>query len=190
MKIRSARLPALSLALAAALSGAATAQTQNSGGSNVAPTETQSFSDWSMRCFPAASPAPCDVFLLLSDKDSHKPVVSVSMAYLADGRDVLQIMLPLGMSLAKGVTLVTAAYTSPQMPYRRCNAQGCYVEAFVDNGFVEALAAAKDSAKLSVASGNGKTAAIALSAHGFAEGWNAMKARAIARAPIGQSLKP
>lgn len=187
MIIRPTRI--LTLALAAALSGAATAQTQTAADSG-APTETKSFNDWSMRCFSAASPAPCDVFLLLSDKDSHQPVVSVSMAYLADGRDVLQIVLPLGMSLVKGVTLATAAYTSPQMPYRRCNAQGCYVEAFVDNGFVEALAGAKDTAKLSVAGGNGKTVAIPLSTNGFAEGWNAMKARAIARAPNGKSKKP
>ena len=43
-------------------------------------------------------------------------------------RYALQVAVPLGIAIPKGMTLQTDSYTSPALHYRRCDRDGCYVE--------------------------------------------------------------
>src|SRR6516164_4413416 len=90
--------------------------------------ETKAVGDWTVRCFPIKSPSPCDMFELLADKKNGNRVMSVSIAYVPQqDRHAIQIALPLGVALAKGVQLQSDTFSSPVMRYRRCDRAGCYV---------------------------------------------------------------
>ncbi len=102
--------------------------------------ETKNVGDWEVRCFPVKSPSPCDMFELLADKKTGRRVLSLSIAYVpSQDRHAIQIALPLGVAISRGVIISSDTYTSPVMHYRRCDRGGCYVEGLIDNSAIDAL---------------------------------------------------
>lgn len=139
------------------------------------PSETKPFGDWTVRCFPVKSPSPCDMFELLANKKTGERVMSVSIAYLPAGdKHVIQIAVPLGVLIQKGLFLSADAYTSPMLKYRRCDRGGCYVEMLIDNPTVDALSASTGSAKIRVVALGGKVFDIPFSLNGFSDAHGAM----------------
>lgn len=133
-------------------------------------TETKVYGDWTLRCFDMKGPAPCDMFLLLSDKDSKRRVMSMSIAYApAKKRNVIQIAVPLGVSLAKGLTISAGSYLSPAFGFRRCAQDGCYVETMVPDAVLQALNNAKADAKVHLVADDGKKFDFPLSLKGFSQ---------------------
>ena len=132
------------------------------------------------------SPAPCEVLQVTVNKDSKQRLSSFSMAYVPS-RDAyaMQVVVPTGVSLAKGLILGP----SPNgMKFTRCERDGCYVEAVIDNAVVTSLAKAGKATDIAVVA-YGKTDQIKfpVSLTGFTEAMDRMKTyskdRAIALPP-------
>ena len=170
-------LAALSAAAILLIGVPALAQTQQTaqGRGGLVANETKAVGDWTVRCFPIKSPSPCDMFELLADKKNGRRVMSLSIAYVPQqDRHAIQIALPLGVALAKGVQLQSDSFTSPLMRYRRCDRAGCYVEGLIDNASVDALARAQGQAKVKFSAYGGRDYALPFSLSGFSEARNTM----------------
>jgi invasion protein IalB len=163
-------------ALALGLVSVGAAYAENAPGAPVQPSETKPFGDWTVRCYPVKSPSPCDMFELLANKQTQQRVLSVSIAYMPSGdRHVIQIAVPLGVSIQRGLILQSDAYTSPALHYRRCDRGGCYVEMLMQNEAVQALASAGAQAKIRVFAVTGKAFEIPFSLNGFSDAHGAMQ---------------
>ncbi len=157
------------------MSFGAQAQTAPAG-APAGPSETKVFADWTVRCFPVATQSPCDMFELLANKKTNERVMSISIAYLPSGdRHIIQIAVPLGVAIQKGLILSSDAYTSPALHYRRCDRGGCYVEMLIDNQTVAALAGATGPAKITIFAEGGKSFDLPFSLNGFADAHGAMQ---------------
>ena len=162
-----------SLALAAAILGlgtvAASAQT---------PTTTK-HDNFFVRCFPVQSGSPCDLFQEVGNRDTGQRLVTFSVAFLpADNRYVMVIGLPLGVSIEKGVVIQTNTFSTPTMPFRRCDQGGCYVEAAVDKPLIDAFMGSKGDAKLRLTvDGEDKPRELPLNFDGFTAAHNDMVAQ-------------
>lgn len=155
----------------------------------------QNVGDWVVRCVQTTqkSPAPCEVIQTTVNKDTRQPLSSFSIAYVPS-RDsyAMQIVVPTGVSLAKGLTLGT----SPNgMRFNRCERGGCYVEAVIDNATVTAIAASGKSTSIGITSYGPKGSEVKLpvSLTGFPEAMDRMKGFAKDRAvalPNNASVLP
>lgn len=134
------------------------------------PDVTKQHGDWLVRCYPVASPSPCDMFQLLAQKKTGNRVMSVSFAYAPKAnRYVVQIAVPLGVELSKGLTIKAADYASPALQFRRCDRGGCYIEGVTDAAMLDALGQNGSQAKAAIVSTEGKSLDINFSLNGFAE---------------------
>jgi invasion protein IalB len=150
--------------------------------------DAKTVGDWTVRCFPIQSPSPCDIFQEQDYQKTGQRVLSISIAYVPSmDKHAIQISVPLDISIQKGVTLQTDAYTSPTLKYRRCDRNGCYIEMAVDNALVEGLAKSGAEGKVNIAADNGKNYTLKFSLKGFAQAHDDMVAQARAKAkPVEQ----
>ena len=157
----------------------------------VQPTDVNPVGDWTVRCFPVASPSPCDMYEELDDKNTHQRVLSFSIAYVpSSDRNVVQIAVPLGVSLASGTVLKTDSYTSPKMPFRRCDRDGCYVELAVPPDIINSLTKSGPDGSLNIVADNGKAFALKFSLNGFAGAHDAMTSLAKDKVNKGAAAAP
>ncbi|MEI9886222.1 MAG: invasion associated locus B family protein [Rhizomicrobium sp.] len=162
---------ALALSL---LAGGAFAQTAPAA--PVTPSETKTFGDWTVRCFPVTTQSPCDMFELLANKTSGQRVMSISIAYMPTGdKHIIQIAVPLGIAIQKGLVLSAEGYTSPALRYRRCDRGGCYVEMLLEPPVLGALSGGGTSATIRIVAEGGKSFDIPFSLKGFADAHGAMQ---------------
>lgn len=139
------------------------------------PSETKSFADWTVRCYPVASPSPCDMYELLANKQTNQRVMSLSIAYMPAGdKHVIQIAVPLGVFIPAGLVIESNTYTSAVQPYRRCDRAGCYVEMIFDNAAVTSLGQASGGAKIKIVADGGKQFEIPFSLNGYGDAHGAM----------------
>lgn len=173
-------------AVAAALlltSGAALAQNASDQPAQPKADVVKTVGDWQVRCFSVQNSSPCDEFWQQTDPRTGERVVAVSIAYAPSAdRHLVVIIVPLGVSIPKGVTIQTDSYTSPAMRYRMCSRDGCFVQMVVDNSVIESLAKSGPDAKLNIAGDDGKTYGLPLSLKGFSEAHDEMVSQAKARA--------
>ena len=145
--------------------------------------EVKTIQDWAVRCFPVASPSPCDMFQELDNQRTGQRVISFSIAfYPALNRHALVIAVPLEVSIPVGLKLQTSTYTSPVLKYRRCDRNGCYVEMAVDNGMIESLGKSGPAGKINIVADSGKSYALNFSLKGFAQAHDDMASQARAKA--------
>ena len=141
----------------------------------VEPTDTKQFGDWMVRCYPVNSPSPCDMFELLANKQTQGRILSISIAYVpTSDKHVIQLAVPLGVLISKGLILSSDTYTSPALHYRRCDRGGCYVEMLMQNDVVNSLGSSTGRAKVTVYGVGGKGFDIPFSLKGFNEAHGAM----------------
>ena len=140
--------------------------------------------DWFVRCFPIESPSPCDMFQQLDSQTTKQRVLSISLAFVPSlDRYALQIMVPLEISIPKGVTLQAGSFTSPVLKYRRCDRNGCYVEVPVENSFVESLSRSNgQEGKINITADTGKSYALNFFLKGFTAAHDEMVSQARAKA--------
>jgi invasion protein IalB len=101
---------------------------------------TKTFEDWLVRCPTAPQPLPCDAVQLLLEPKSKQRVLSLSVAYdPAKARNVVRIILPLGIWLPNGVTIVAGSTKLEKVAVRRCEQFGCVVEGLLDPKLQDAL---------------------------------------------------
>jgi invasion protein IalB len=117
-----------------------------------APTpEVKRIGDFAVRCFPVKSVAPCDLYEDRVNKETGQRVLSFSLAYMPSGnRYILQLTVPLGISLEKGAVIAGGSYNSPPLPFRRCDQGGCYVELAIPKDLVDQFAKLGGDAKVRV----------------------------------------
>jgi invasion protein IalB len=164
-------------------SGAALAQAAPATAQRPGPPEVKEIGDWSVRCFPVDSPSPCDMYEELDNKKSHQRVLSVSIAYVPHmDRHAIQISVPLGVALQKGLVIQSDSYTSPALHYRQCDRSGCFVQMMIDNAAIESLAKSGPDAKVKVVADGGKPFDLRFSLNGFAAAHDSMVAQAKAKA--------
>ena len=148
--------------------------------------EVKTIGDWMVRCFPVASPGPCDVYQELDDQRTRQRVLSFSIAFIPSlNRHGIQITVPLEVSLQKGLTIVTDSYTSPVMKFRYCDRTGCFVQMPLDNAAIESISKSGPDAKVRIFADNGKAYDLRFSLKGFAAAHDSMaeQARAKGKAP-------
>lgn len=139
------------------------------------PDITKQYGDWLVRCYPVASPSPCDMYELLAQKETGNRVMSMSFAYAPkQDRYVVQIAVPLGVALKTGLTIKAGDYVSPVMQFRRCDRGGCYIEGVTDAAILSALAQQSGNAKATIASDDGRSLDVNFSLKGFGEARSAM----------------
>src|SRR5437868_1413662 len=172
-------VPAIALAQAPAANTPAPAAADQSG---AAAQPAQQFSvnqnvgDWVVRCVLTTikSPAPCEVLQVTVNKDNKQRLSSLSIAYVPSREAyAMQVVVPTGVSLAKGLILGS----SPNgMKYTRCERDGCYVEAVIDNSVITSLSQAGKATGIAVVA-YGKTDQIKfpVSLTGFNEAMDRMK---------------
>jgi invasion protein IalB len=177
--------------LAALVSGAALAQAPAAApAAPPPPPEVKNIGDWLVRCYPAQTQSPCDMYQQQNDAKSQQRVLAVSIAYIPHiDKHAIQISVPLGVSVTRGVVLQAGSYNSPPMPYRRCDRGGCYVEMLLDNPVIDQLNHAGDTALLKVTADDGKNYQLKLSLNGFTAAHDSMaeQARAKAKSDAGGS---
>ena len=139
------------------------------------PTEMLNFGAWTVRCFPVQSGAPCDMAQESSNQQTKQRLVLVSLAYVpAQNRYAATIVTPLGVQLPAGLIIASGDYKSPALTFRRCEDDGCYVEAAIDNAIMEKLSQGGKSV-LNVTMFGGGGIALPLSLDGFVPALNTMR---------------
>ena len=148
-------------------------------GTPLTPTDVKPVGDWTVRCFPVTSTSPCDMYEELDDKNSKQRVLGVSIAFVpGNNNHVAQIAVPLGVAISSGAVIKTDSYTSPKMPYRRCDRDGCYVELLLSQDVVDSLSKSGPEATVNIVADGGKAFALRFSLNGFAGAHDAMAALA------------
>jgi invasion protein IalB len=163
--------------------GAALAQAPSDQAAAPKEDVVKTVGDWQVRCFGVQNPNPCDMFWQVGNPNTGQREVAVSIAYAPSAdRHLMVIIVPLGISIPKGVTIQTDSYTSPVMHYRMCSREGCVVQVAADNSQIESLAKSGPDAKLNIAGDDGKTYALPLSLKGFSGAHDEMGSEAKAKA--------
>jgi invasion protein IalB len=184
------------MALLALGSGAALAQQAQAPAAPPAPPEVKQIGDWQVRCFPVQSPSPCDMFQQQGDERTKQRILALSIAFdpLAN-MHLIQIVVPLGVSVAPGVVIHAGSYQSKVMAYRRCDRAGCYVERPLDNDVIAQLTRAGDSAMVKIVADDGKKYDLKVPLNGFAAAHDSMaeqarqKAKPVPAAPAAAPAK-
>ena len=130
------------LLLSATLLICATARSALSEPSTSPPptANTKTFQDWIVRCPTVPQPMPCDAVQLLIEPQSKQRILSISVAYdAANAKNVVRIVLPLGVWLPNGVTIVAGDTKIEKVVVRRCEAFGCIVEGLLDPKLQESM---------------------------------------------------
>ena len=167
----------------AMVAGTALAQAQSDQAAAPRAEVLKTVGDWQVRCFGVQNPNPCDAFWQRTDPRTGERMVTISVAYAPSAdRHMIVVIVPLGISIPKGLTIQTDTYTSPVMRYRMCSREGCFVQLVVDNAMIESLAKSGPDAKLNIAADDGKVYSLPLSLKGFSGAHDEMVSDAKSRA--------
>ena len=140
------------------------------------------FGEFIVRCAPVKSVAPCDLYEERGDKNSGQRVIGFSIGFMpSTSRYIMQVAVPLGVDVNKGLTITDGKYTSPALPYRRCDRTGCFSEVAVDKTLIYAFAKMGD-AKIKVIADGGKIYDFTFSFEGFSAAHEDMVAQNRAKA--------
>lgn len=145
--------------------------------------EVKAVGDWVVRCFPIASPSPCDIYQELNDQRTQQRVLSFSIAYVPSlDRHGIQITVPLEVSISRGLILEASAFKSGQMKYRMCDRNGCFVQMPIDNSAISSIAKSGADAKVRIFADSGKAYELKFSLKGFSAAHDSMVEQARAKA--------
>lgn len=142
------------------------------------------YDDWSVRCFAVESQAPCDVLQVGTNAETQQRVSLVSIAYLpATQSYAAQIIVPLGVALARGLSLEAGEGSLTGVKFNRCERDGCYVEIALPQPTVDSIRLLTEDTLITVFSyGPGDALELPFSVSGFSEAMDYMMTEAAARA--------
>jgi len=142
-------------------------------------TDDRTIGDWRSFCVPNQKPIPCEMFQLVTDKARSMRVLMMSIGFNpAANLYRAEIIVPLGVDLAKGAKISVGSYASAILPFRNCNRDGCYADAIFDAAAINAMAAASTPGKVIVVLDEGKQVDLPLSLQGFRETVDVMSGNA------------
>jgi invasion protein IalB len=172
---------AFSLAAAVLIAGSAVALAQTAPPGPA--TDVKEFGDFTVRCFPVKSLSPCDMYQERSAKDTGQKILSMSVAYVPSLNVYgIQVSVPLGVAIQKGLVIQSSGITTPVLPYHRCDRAGCYVEMRMEKDMVDKLSHSDPTAKIQIVADNGKSFNLNFSLNGFGAANDAMVELAKAKA--------
>jgi invasion protein IalB len=138
--------------------------------------------DWTIRCFRVQAIAPCDMLQVALQQNIQpaRRVLLVSIAYVPrNDAYVMQIVVPLGVAVPKGLNLAAGTASLNGMKFNRCERDGCYVEGPVPAATIQALAAAGAKSSVTItAYQENRTATLPVSLTGFADALNRLRMHA------------
>ena len=145
--------------------------------------EVKAVGDWVVRCFPIASPSPCDIYQELNDQRTEQRVLSFSIAYVPSlDRHGIQITVPLEVSIPRGLVIETDSFKSEAMKYRMCDRTGCFVQMPIENAAINSIAKSGPDAKVRIFADSGKSYELKFSLKGFSAAHDSMVEQARAKA--------
>lgn len=172
-------------------SGAALAQQAADPAAPAGRPEVKTIGDWLVRCFPITSPSPCDIFQELEDQRTRQRILSFSIAHVPSlNRDGIQIGVPLEVSIPRGMFIVAGSYTSPNLKFRYCDRNGCFVQVPLDAATISALSRAGNEGKIRIFADGGKQYELRFSLKGFAAAHDDMVAQAKVKAKTPPPAAP
>ena len=161
---------------AALLACAATASAQ-------APADEKVIGDWRVSCNGQAAQAPCQMLQIVANKNTGAQVMVVSLVYLpANDVHLMQIFLPLGASLPRGVQIKGDNFTSPKLPFNRCEQSGCVVVLPLNKDGIQNLGKSGENTQVVFAFDGGKDLNVHMSLKGFADADESMAEQAKVKA--------
>jgi invasion protein IalB len=157
------------------------------------PTDVRRIGDFVVRCLPVENASPCDMSEEVGNKDTGQRLVTLSIAYAPPlNRYIMIISLPLGVLIEKGAVIQAAGLTTPTMPIRRCDRNGCFIEAGIDKALIDAFAKVTGAATIKMVGDDDKPYEFPLSFNGFSAAHDYMveQNRAKAKAPSATAAAP
>lgn len=140
------------------------------------------FGVFAVRCAKGKNVMPCDLYEERFDKSTGQRVIGFSIGYMpSSNRYIMQVVGPLGVAVDQGVTITDGKFTTPVLPYRRCDSTGCFVEVAIDKSLIDAFSKMGD-AKIRVIAYGGKPYNFTFSFDGFADAHAEMVAENKAKA--------
>ena len=176
---RAVLLALLALAPVSAFAAPAKPAAKPAAAAAAATAGPRRFGEFFVRCSTAKSVAPCDLYEERANKDTNQRVIGFSIGYMPSAnRYIIQVAVPLGIDIDKGVVITDDKLATPVLPYRRCDASGCYVEAAIDKSLLDMFGKMGRDAKVKVVAFNGadtgKPYSFTFSFDGFSEALNDM----------------
>ena len=104
----------------------------------------KSLKDWQIRCDKLNEKSEeelCHIFQNVNLKDSGQLVMHIAIGYNKDNKLFALVTLPLGVSLPPGITIEVDSKQAKQLPFDRCEQEGCLVGFEVDAGLEQRLKA-------------------------------------------------
>jgi invasion protein IalB len=139
------------------------------------PTEVKVVGDWHVRCYQVSTPMPCSMQEILSQKGTDQAILIITIAYNTQHKaSVAQIGVPLGVSLAKGLTILADDYTAPVLRFHRCSRNFCFVESLLPDEIVSALSHSTTGKIRITMDNDGKSYNVPFSLKGFSEAHDAL----------------
>ena len=140
-----------------------------------APTELKVVGDWHVRCYQVSTPMPCSMQEILSQKGTEQAILIITIAYNTQHKaSVAQIGVPLGVSLAKGLTILADDYTAPVLRFHRCSRNFCFVETLLPDEIITALSHSTTGKIRITMDNDGKSYNVPFSLKGFSEAHDAL----------------
>jgi invasion protein IalB len=138
--------------------------------------QSRTIGSWTVRCYRTQG-SVCDLSQIAFERQQNLRVLGVSIAFLPDKNLYTgRFVVPLLVSFAKGMTIEIGAFQLPNLKFRRCERDGCYVEGVLPPQMISAMSqSAPAKGTIKVAAVNGKIVTIPIALDGFADGLAQMK---------------
>jgi invasion protein IalB len=139
------------------------------------PTLTKEFGSWTVQCFEQNSASRCKMVEILINKKTGMRVLGISFQYIAEQkRSLVEIGVPLGITLQNGAMLKTDTFSSGTLRYSICDQQGCYVMMAADEKLASTISRSTKANVEWVSYGDGKKVSLAFPLDGFAAAYQEM----------------
>lgn len=144
--------------------------------------EAETFQDWRLECYdPAVNGMRCQIVQQLVERNLEQVVLLNSLVYVPSTEQTqIQMVLPTGFLLKRGVTFEIAGYNTT-VAVDRCTPQGCFIEGIAAPELLTAMRRARD-AQVSIIADTGQTVRIPFSLMGFTDAYAEMTDRNVAYA--------
>ena len=139
--------------------------------------ETTTFKDWVVRCVDRADLPPCDAVQTAFNSNTQERLMLTSIAHFGSNDDIgIQIWVPTGILVSGGVLFEIDQKTQAlqELRFTRCEADGCFIEAIVNENDLTALKKGNQAA-IAILSSTGQPRVVGLSLSGFTKAFNEVK---------------
>ena len=139
--------------------------------------ETTTFKDWVVRCVERADLPPCDAVQTAFNSNTQERLMLTSIAHFGSNDDIgIQIWVPTGILVSGGVLFEIDQETQAlqELRFTRCEADGCFIEAIVNENDLTALKKGNQAA-IAILSSTGQPRVVGLSLSGFTKAFNEVK---------------